>query len=164
MQKSFLVSWFFAIRVLAVINCFADAPFLRRVVVDDCADIFSIMQEGDKVWAPMHFTREEGQGFTVPHRWHKTSCTVLIDMLEDGDDDSFPLGSIVQAASNIVRVCVMDSSMSGRGGRAIIGPEKKMLLVVSGTLDPLPRPQDILFKANASSFRTLSFLRNVNTS
>ena len=165
MQKSFLISCFFVMRALAaVINCFANAPFLRPVVVDDCADVFETMQEGDKVWAPMHFTRERGTGFRVPHRWHKNSCTVLIDMLKDGDDDSFPLGTVVQAASNIVRACVLDSSMQGLGGRAIIGPEKKMLVVVSGTLDPPQRPQDILFKANTSTLNTLPYLRNANTS
>ena len=162
MRHSFLICIVFSFKVLAEIKCFGHSEQLSKIKVDDCADIFEVMQKVDKVWAPMHFTRDGDQGYKVPHRWHKSSCTLLIDMLEEEDDDVFPLGLVIQSASNIVRACVMEPGMPGLGGRNLIGPKEKMLLVVAGTKAPQKTMQNISPKSNASDYLMLPITRNVS--
>ena len=163
MRISFLISFFFGSQVLASIKCFGNSEQISKIEVNDCAEIFEIMLNVDKVWAPMHFTRDGDEGYQVPHRWHKRSCTVLIDMLEDEDDDVFPFGDIIRAASNIVRACVMEPRMPGLGGRDIIGPKEKMLLVVGGIKVPQNTVQNMRYTVNASHYLTLPVARNIST-
>ena len=61
MRHSFLICILFSFKVLAVIKCFGHSEQLSKINVDDCADIFEFMQKVDKVWAPMHFTRDGDQ-------------------------------------------------------------------------------------------------------
>ena len=83
-------------------------------------------------------------------------------MLEEEDDDVFPLGLVIQSASNIVRACVMEPGMPGHGGRNLIGPKEKMLLVVAGTKAPQKTMQNISPKSNASNYLMLPSARNVS--
>lgn len=169
MLKSLFITFFFTLEVLAVIKCFGKNPLLSPINPSDCGDIFEIMQGMDKVWAPMHYSRDKSQGFELPHRWHINSCTVLIDMLEPGDEDDFPLGVVIQSASDIVRNCVMVPGMPSLGGRNFIGPKEKMFLIVSGKKSPGPPPgpppgialQNLQFPANASKFLVLPSTRNI---
>ena len=161
MRHSFLICILFSFKVLAEIKCFGHSDH-SKVEADDCGDIFEVMQKVDKVWAPMHFTRDAAQGYKVPHWWHKGSCTLLIDMLEEEDDDVFPLGLVIQAASNVVRACVMEPGMPGLGGRDLIGPKEKMLLVVAGSKASQKIMQNISPKSNGSNYWMLPIARNVS--
>ena len=154
MLKSGLLALCLCLKTIALptIQCFASILQVGPIEIDDCAEIFDLMQEGDKTWAPMHFSRDPAHGYEVPHRWHKNSCTVLIDFVKDEDEDTFSLGDIVQVASDILRNCVMNKAMPGLGGKAMVGPAEKMLLVLSGKM------------AKAPGFMILSSARNVTAS
>lgn len=164
MLKSLFIILFFTLKVCAEIRCFSRSPELSPVDVSDCGDIFEIMESMDKVRAPMHFSRDKSKGFELPHRWHIESCTVLIDMQQEGDEDDFPLADVIQAASDIVRTCVMAPGMPKLGGRNYIGPKEKMFLVVAGNKATTSTPRNVRLLANASRFRVLPSVRNITTS
>lgn len=164
MLKSLLIGLFFTLEVLAVRKCFGPSPKISPIDANDCADIFEIMEGMDKVRAPMHFSRDKSKGFELPHRWNIKSCTVLIDMLEEGDEDTFPLADVIQAASDLVRACIMAPGMSKLGGRNYIGPKEQMLLIVAGNKAPESAPQNMLFPINSSRFLVLPSIRNMTTS
>jgi hypothetical protein len=163
MLKSLFITFFFTLKVLAEIKCFGLSPRLSPIDPSDCGDIFQIMEGMDKVWAPMHFSRDKSTGFELPHRWHIKSCTILIDMLDEGDEDDFPLAVVIQAASDLVRTCVMAPGMPKRGGRNYIGPKEKMFLVLAGKKAPDIALQNLRFPANASRFFVLPSVHNITT-
>ncbi len=163
MLKGLFITFFFTLKVLAEPKCFAASISLSPIDPSDCGDIFQIMGGMDKVWAPMHFSRDKSTGFELPHRWHIKSCTVLIDMLDEGDEDDFPLAVVIQEASDLVRTCVMAPGMPKMGGRNYIGPKEKMFLVLAGNKAPDIALQNLRFPANASRFHVLPSVRNITT-
>lgn len=112
--------------------CFTATPGLKKIDPSDCADVLEIIMQGDKFRAPMTFTRKDGVGYKLPEKWNVKSCNVVIDMTNDDDEETFPMATVAQSASDLLQACVLDLRYPGVGGRWLIGPNKKVMMILAG--------------------------------
>ncbi|KAL8657999.1 MAG: hypothetical protein Q9202_007639 [Teloschistes flavicans] len=114
---------------------------LKPISYADCVGAARKIADGDKAGAPMHFSRDPSAGMGVPEWWAYGNCVVRIDVLKEGDEDTFNLFVVANAASLIAQKCSVRGT-PGLGGLAVIGPKKVVMIVIYGrTPPPPPRPR-----------------------
>lgn len=105
--------------------------------------------EGDKAHAPMHWSRHKDVGWTLPVMWDiwGKSCFVTVDMLPGYYEDEvvFPPDAIARTAVNIINWCQTSPKMPKLGGRDVVGPEKKTIVILAGKIPETgPKPAGFL--------------------
>ncbi|KAL8750657.1 MAG: hypothetical protein Q9184_006348 [Pyrenodesmia sp. 2 TL-2023] len=120
-------------------------PQLLRAVLQDCLDIAELIIQGDKAYAPMHWSRHKDVGWTLPVMWDiwGKSCFVTVDMLPGYYDDVvvFPPEAIARTAVNIINWCQTSPKMPNLGGRDVVGPEEKTIVILAGKIpEKGPKP------------------------
>lgn len=131
---------------LGASQCFSQRqPYdiqLKPITYAHCIEAARKVAIGDKAGAPMHFSRDPDAGMGLPEEWAYGNCVVRIDMREPGDEDTFNLYTVSNAASLIAQRCTA-REMPGLGGLGLIGPKKVVMMIVYGRLPgppPKPRP------------------------
>ena len=120
---------------LAVVTCNPPPPAGRRwsnapPLPNDCAHVVDIIIATDKTHAPIHFPRQPGADFLVPHCWRMGTCVIDIDTVQPFDEDDFPLSETGLAGAAIVRVCVVAGP--GHRGGDFAGPKKMVVVSMYG--------------------------------
>lgn len=101
--------------------------------------------EGDKARAPMHWSRHKDVGWTLPVMWDiwGKSCFVTVDMLAGYYEDEvvFPPVAIATTAVDIINWCMTSPKLPKLGGRDVVGPEKKTVVILAGKIPETgPKP------------------------
>lgn len=133
--------------------CFAQPARPRqqlfRAGLQDCLDIAEYIMEGDKAHAPMHWSRQKHVGWTLPVMWDiwGKSCFVTVDMLPGYYEDEvvFPPDAIARTVVDIINWCQTSPRMPKLGGRDVVGPEEKTVVILAGKIpEPGPKPPGFL--------------------
>ena len=117
-----------------MIHCFTEKPGhnLGRPVITDCTAALRLALCGEKILAPMYFSKNHG--FTVPHKWTHGTCNLIIDTVESDDEnqfDVFSLTDVVNRALELLNTCVNDAKY-GFGGKTTVGPKNEFMLLMVG--------------------------------
>ncbi|KAL8933112.1 MAG: hypothetical protein Q9211_005955 [Gyalolechia sp. 1 TL-2023] len=151
--------------------CFNQARFPRPPLypadIDDCVFVAQLILQGDKANAPIHWSRQEGVGWKLPHMWDVwgKSCFISLDMLREFKEDEvvFAPAKVAQVAVDIINVCQSSLDLPGLGGRDVVGPEGKTVVILAGKVPEAgPKPPGFRGLRMASRLRMLS--RQYNTS
>ena len=123
------------------IDCFLQTPQhpLCPAVPTDCMRALQLMRGGDKVDAPMEFSR--ATGFSLPYRWAHGTCQILIDIVAHGDPSEITtIYEISTRALQLIARCVIDQRLGRLGGRTTAGPNDMIMVGVMGVQTSDNRP------------------------
>lgn len=134
---------------IAVPQCFAQAKYPRPLLypagLNDCIFMAELLLKGDKAHAPMHWGHHEEAGWKLPALWNVwgKSCFITMDMLPEYEDDEvvFALDAVAKVAVDIINYCQTSPRMPKLGGREVVGPEGKTIVVLAGKVPETgPKP------------------------
>lgn len=104
---------------------------LCPAVPSDCMRVIQLMRGGDKVDAPMEFSRVTG--YTLPHLWAYGTCKIIIDVVASGNPSEITtVYEISIRALELIARCVIDPRFARMGGRTTVGPNDIIRVGVMG--------------------------------
>ena len=116
------------------IGCYAQnppsEPQLTSVKYVECKQAIRNVPMGEKALAPLSFSREPDAGFTVPYKWAYGDCTIEIDVLREGEEESSTFAAIFKRAFDIAVNCVIKPP--NLGGRGLVGRNERLKVTISG--------------------------------
>ena len=122
--------------ITANITCFEQyvPPFRHRYPIkkEDCVWLIETLIVGDKLAAPMHFSRDKNKGFELPWFRDHGTCTIGMDIITDehlGDD--FQLALVATIFSLIIDHCAENGDFK-YGGGAPMGVAGRMSGIIMG--------------------------------
>ncbi|KAL9118582.1 MAG: hypothetical protein Q9187_004869 [Circinaria calcarea] len=127
-----------------VLQCFQSTPTnpLCRIIPSDCMRAVQILREGDKVDAPMEFSRVTG--YRVPHRLEVGTCKIIWDIIAEGNPSEITtLYEISARALELTSRCVIAPHSGRVGGRSTVGPNDLIwvgVIAVDRSDEPPRRP------------------------
>ena len=126
----------FATTITALITCFEQfvPAFRRRYPIDrhDCYWLLSAFIHGDKVDAPMHFSRDKTKGYKLPMFMEHGTCIIGMDFIREADvGDDFTLLLAAKILSLVIDHC-SDNADYKYGGGAPLGNEGRISGIVMG--------------------------------
>lgn len=127
------------------IQCFVSSPIRRlcRIVPSDCTRAVQILRVGDRVQAPMEFSRVTG--YQVPFKVEFGSCRILVDIIApDNPSEITTLYEISTRALEVTSRCVITPNFGRIGGRTTAGPNNLInvgVMGVEGNDEPLRPPR-----------------------
>lgn len=155
--------------VIGEVQCFTQPspsrPQLHRPGRQDCLFMAEFILEGDKAHAPMHWGRQKGMGWRLPYMWDiwGKSCFVSMDMLPGYYEDEvvFAPDEVASTALNIINTCQVSPSLPKLGGRELVGPEAKTIVILAGKI-PETGPRPPRFRGRATWFHRFNGTRNTS--
>ena len=93
---------------------------------------------GDKINAPIYFSRDPEQGYEIPHTWEHGTCVIEIDAHPTDEGDITTLVEIAKIAIDISLLCVEEQPYLG--GRQHVGKRGVLNVFIYGRLAPDKKP------------------------
>ncbi|MCJ1471464.1 hypothetical protein MMC13_000103 [Lambiella insularis] len=124
----------------------------EKIETGDCNELPLIISQGDKVQAPMMFSRDREKGFKLPHALQHKSCMIGFDSTV-GEDDIATLEDIAIALLEIIIECVANVDAYGFGGGQQVGERGHLSAIILGVKEgmverPLERPEYARMRPN----------------
>lgn len=88
--------------------------------------------------SPVTFSRRPEAQFKLPKSYRSGTCIIYLDMVQDTDEDRFPLIDVWDATMNLAHACVRPDPWAGPrlGGFISVGPARSLCVVIFGRVDP----------------------------
>lgn len=115
-----------------------DDPLLRTSY-EQCYEAMTQITQGDKINAPIYFSRDPSLGFRLPHAWVHGTCVIEIDVHPTDKGDITTMTDIAKAAITISILCLEE--WHHLGGRQNVGEKEVLNIVIYGRLAPEKRPR-----------------------
>ncbi|MCJ1482198.1 hypothetical protein MMC06_002361 [Schaereria dolodes] len=135
-----------------IISCFDGEQDLTNPLLrprfPDCVNAAVQMVKGDKVDAPMQFSRTTG--YILPDSWTFGNCAIAIDMMGPDDSDTVPLKEVARAAMAVMVACVQNVRSPQLGGKSTAGPEQVIRVEVVYKM-PLPAEYPPLYRVGQAT-------------
>ena len=109
------------------------APLIKT---QDYREAKKLILIGDKVDAPMDFSRDETKGYRVPKVWENGGCVIVlhgVDQVDKSAVDTFSLALVAHVAEKIIVDCVEGPS-AHIGEEAKLGPLEIFGIIVAGVV------------------------------
>ena len=113
-------------------DCFNAAdPRLIPAQVNDCYQAALLFRQKGSLTRPLIFTRKPTRSvFPLPQVLRAGTCVISVDVVNDDDEDEFPLEVANNGALQLAMDCVWGSSHVG--GKKFVGPKKVVYVMVFG--------------------------------
>ena len=121
-------------------DCFdpSTGPHLKPAQTNDCLRAALLLFERGSPPDPITFKRSPTGGFfPLPQIFQSGTCAIAVDVVNDRDEDKFPLWLVHKAALDLSINCVTGSYHIG--GKMFVGPLKVVYVMVFGW-NPPPVP------------------------
>lgn len=121
-------------------DCYEAAlePRLKIARTGDCLQAALQILHAGSLTRPIIYTRRSTRGiFPLPKTLQYGTCVISVDVMQDSDEDKFPLSMLHRSALELVMACV--GGASHVGGKTFVGPKKLVYVLVLGRTSP-PAP------------------------
>ena len=110
-----------------------DDPLLRTTS-EQCHGAMTQITRGDKINAPIYFSRDPSLGFRLPHAWAHDTCVIEIDAYPVDEGDITTMIDIAKAAITISMLCI--EQWPFLGGRQHVGEKEVINIFIYGRVAP----------------------------
>ena len=142
-------------------KCFLPSIGIGGPDAISCLRIAQGISQSEKSSAPMHFSRDGGMGFALPHEYNPphADCYVYVDFFPGAEEDAtFPMRDISLGIIVLVQTCVENNASPQLGGTFAVGPELRVIVVVARH----PLPDDAHLRSNILSNMTTFYLEEID--
>ena len=110
-------------------------PRLIPAEMEDCRRAALLIRQFGPPTRSLIFSRLAPGIFTLPQVFRWGTCVIDVDVVNDGDNDIFPLWVVNNAVLELTMECVGGSSHLG--GKRFVGPNLVVYVMIFGRIPPL---------------------------
>ena len=110
-----------------------EEPLLKTTYAD-CWPAMRLIAVGDKINAPIYFSRDPEVGYKLPNAWAHGTCVIEIDVDPPNEGDITTMVEIAKGAIEISMLCIEE--WPNLGGRHRVGEKQVLIVFMFGRLAP----------------------------